>query len=837
LSPLVRSPLKRLRLVHGGHRLIRGLLTILGAGLLAAASPAQAAAQVDLVLNVTDTPDPVPATGTVSYAVVIANNGLTTATGVTYTMQVPSSATYRGFTVGTGASCSGMAINANGPGTITCTLPAIASSPDASFAISLRLNAQGSISVPSSVTSTQPDEDTADNSVTSQTTVTNGADVTVTLSAPATLPSGSATGFTLALSNAGPDPATALRVQFPIPTGFRQSGALPSGCSIGGGVLTCNVAGPVASGATFTVGTVTGTITAASGSTITGTASIGLQPGAPAMTPGDPNAANNTAVRNIAVTAGSDLILTKARSSAAPYFVGAGFNFVLTASYDGDAPSGLTITDVIPSNYTIGAVAATQNGWSCSVAAQTVTCTRPNGGVAGSNQSLGTITIPVTINAAGTVTNTATISAASPIDPNTANNTASDGGATLQVPTADLTISKTGPNPALVVIGVPFSWTLTAGNSGPRAFNGTITVTDNVPAGVTINSASAAGWSCSALPVTGPSTITCSRTVTAGAPLNSGTSLSSIVLSATATTAGAIVNNAVLSTTGANATDPNTANNTVNHTVTASTSPNSADLRVIKTADLATVPAGDVLTYTMEVVNDGASTATSITLTDNLQSLINNGSGATGQGFVSATVTSLGVASSVNCTSATSGATGRLVTCTIPSLPVCTVGSTCPRVAIAVRPGGNGGARTNTATVVSSATADPNTANNSGSATVTVDPRADVTVTKNGTPNPVAAGQNLTYVVAAVNNGPSAAANVTISDELPVGVLFVSATTASPGTCSVMPPANSVTTASVRTVTCNLGSINNAAQRTVTIIVRPTDDAPWRGRSDHGRAQ
>ena len=38
----------------------------------------------------------------------------------------------------------------------------------------------------------------------------------------------------------------------------------------------------------------------------------------------------------------------------------------------------ITVTDVVPANYTIrtGSFAASQNGWSCGVAAQTVTCTR-----------------------------------------------------------------------------------------------------------------------------------------------------------------------------------------------------------------------------------------------------------------------------------------------------------------------------------------------------------------------------------------------------------------------------------------------------------------------------
>jgi hypothetical protein len=55
-------------------------------------------------------------------------------------------------------------------------------------------------------------------------------------------------------------------------------------------------------------------------------------------------------------------------------------------------------------------------------------------------------------------------------------------------------------------------------------------------------------------------------------------------------------------------------------------------------------------------------------------------------------------------------------------------------VTVAVRPGGNGGIRTNTATAISNDVADPNLGNNTGSAGFTVEPRADVTVTKVASP-------------------------------------------------------------------------------------------------------
>ena len=118
----------------------RGLALLIGVAAAIAAAPQRAIAQqVDLVLNVTDTPDPVPATGIVTYAVVISNSGLLSATGVTYTMSVPVNTSYAGFSTGSGASCTGMAVNAAGPGTVTCTHPGLAFNATANFSVLLRL--------------------------------------------------------------------------------------------------------------------------------------------------------------------------------------------------------------------------------------------------------------------------------------------------------------------------------------------------------------------------------------------------------------------------------------------------------------------------------------------------------------------------------------------------------------------------------------------------------------------------------------------------------------------------------------------------------------------------
>jgi uncharacterized repeat protein (TIGR01451 family) len=71
--------------------------------------------------------------------------------------------------------------------------------------------------------------------------------------------------------------------------------------------------------------------------------------------------------------------------------------------------------------------------------------------------------------------------------------------------------------------------------------------------------------------------------------------------------------------------------------------------------------------------------------------------------------------------------------------------------------------------------------------------QADLEISKADSPDPVTVGDNLTYTITVTNNGPDAAANVVVTDTLPSGVTFVSA---SPG-C--------VHAAGV--VTCNLGTI------------------------------
>jgi uncharacterized repeat protein (TIGR01451 family) len=91
---------------------------------------------------------------------------------------------------------------------------------------------------------------------------------------------------------------------------------------------------------------------------------------------------------------------------------------------------------------------------------------------------------------------------------------------------------------------------------------------------------------------------------------------------------------------------------------------------------------------------------------------------------------------------------------------------------------------------------------------------ADLSVTKADAPDPVAVGGSLTYTLTVTNNGPDPSTNSTVTDALPAGVTFVSATPTQ-GSCSEV----------AGTVTCMLGPLAGGASATIAIVVTVTPAA------------
>ena len=88
--------------------------------------------------------------------------------------------------------------------------------------------------------------------------------------------------------------------------------------------------------------------------------------------------------------------------------------------------------------------------------------------------------------------------------------------------------------------------------------------------------------------------------------------------------------------------------------------------------------------------------------------------------------------------------------------------------------------------------------------------RADLSITKTDSPDPVTVNQNLTYTIGVNNAGPDDASAVKVVDTLPSGVTFVSAT----GT-------NWTCNNASGTVTCNRtgGNLPPGAAPNITIVV------------------
>ncbi len=92
--------------------------------------------------------------------------------------------------------------------------------------------------------------------------------------------------------------------------------------------------------------------------------------------------------------------------------------------------------------------------------------------------------------------------------------------------------------------------------------------------------------------------------------------------------------------------------------------------------------------------------------------------------------------------------------------------------------------------------------------------QSDLSVTKTAAPNPVGAGQDLTYTITVTNNGPDAALGAQMVDATPAGTTFRSVTTPAGWTCTT--PAVGGTGA----VSCAKGSMAASTSEVLTLVVR-----------------
>ncbi|MEG4944454.1 DUF4347 domain-containing protein, partial [Microcoleus sp. F4-D5] len=301
---------------------------------------------------------------------------------------------------------------------------------------------------------------------------------------------------------------------------------------------------------------------------------------------------------------------------------------------------------------------------------------------------------------------------------------------------ADISVAKTGP--VFATPGSTLTYTITSTNNGTSSATDVL-IQDQLPANLTFFSADNGGvYDPTRGTVTWPTIPTLANTASA---------IRSITATVPAATPiGTTITNTAFS--NSSTFDPNPANN--NGSLSISQAPTTivattADLVTTKTGSTSAA-AGSIVSYTISTVNNGPSTATNVTVSDTIV-----------PGLTGVTVSDGGTYNS---------ATGIV---TFPAVSLTNTASVTNTVSF-IAPA-SGPSVSNTASS-SSDTPDPTPGNNSAAVTTTVTPSADLVTTKTGSTS-AAAGSIVSYTISTVNNGPSTATNVTVSDTIVPGLTGV----------------------------------------------------------------
>ncbi len=617
------------------------------------------------------------------------------------------------------------------------------------------------------------------------TTVKSGTDLAVSKIGPAQVLAGSTLTYTISVVNNGPADAQDVFVTDTLPSTILTgtvtfANSLGATCVQTNNLIACDV-GTMLNGASGVI-TITGQVDPAATLNTTFDNNVAASSSTVDIAPLNNSAAHQTQVVGVA-----DLAIAKTGSTSTAVAGLTTITYTLAITNNGPSQAAnVFVNDPLTTGLTLVSAVASQG-----VCATGVACSMGTLAVGQSE----TITVVATIaaNVADQVTlrNVARVTGAV-IDNNLLNN--SDDHLVTVTSLAVLTIDKIDQFDP-VAPGDPIFYRIAITNTGPSAA-ANVRITDTLPANVTFQSA---GVDCLHDGSASGGTITCGLTslavgeryefdVVALAPLDviSGTVLTNSVIAQA-------INSAQVSA------DEQT-------TVQQQFGP-PADLAINKTGT-ATAVAGEQVTYTIVITNNGPAAAISPDLKDVLPAGVTLASISTSQGQCAAS--SLGGL----CQFGNIGL-NEVVTVTV----VGTVGTD-------VAAGSN---LVNTAQVFA-VNPDPNPNNNTDTAGTLIDAQADLSVVKTVTPNPAVPGETVTYQIVVSNAGPSDAQGVTVNDTLPTALTGVTVSP-SQGTCTtggscalgIVPAGGTATVTIVGTVKSDVtvGFTNN-----VTVGSTTTDPTP-----------
>ena len=204
----------------------------------------------DLALIKVGEPDPVLVGGTLTYTLLVTNNGPDPATGARLTDTLPAGVTFVSVTAGQGI-CSG----SPGATLVTCTLGALGVGMQVPVTLVTQPELEGPAVNTASVRADELDRDPGNNTREVTIQVDPAADLQVGKTAhPDALQVGARLTYTILLTNVGPSAATGVRLTDTLPLSVTDVWVMPSqgDCTPSAGVVVCELDG-LARGAGATI--------------------------------------------------------------------------------------------------------------------------------------------------------------------------------------------------------------------------------------------------------------------------------------------------------------------------------------------------------------------------------------------------------------------------------------------------------------------------------------------------------------------------------------------------------------------------------------------------------
>lgn len=555
------------------------------------------------------------------------------------------------------------------------------------------------------------------------------ADMWIDKSATPTVYGGELITYVLTIENFGPSDARDVVVTDVLPDGVYDVN--PGACSLAGMVVTCNAGTIVAGGSTSFTIVVRAEPGLEAGTSLENQASV-------VSTEPDPNLTNNNDNADTSVVGKADLAVDK--SGPATAVAGEQIRYEIVVTNDGPSfAESVVVVDELPTSLKLLDISADKLTAECDDSACQL----------GDMEVNETVTIEVlalvsTDVLTGTdITNKASAFTDS-VDPDVRNN--SDSVVTTIQAFADLAVDKSDLNDPVHPTGSVI-YEIEVTNNGPSDAQN-VMVTDTLGQYLTYTGASP-----SCTHQSGSNEIVCLLE-----SLASGESVDFLVQAVAGDVpSGTLVYNGVVVTSDTVDLDGQN-NSDTEETLVQQNFDESADLSVVKTADRASVVAGEYVTYTIVVENNGPSAAQSVELWENYPSkteivdiqidnpsfeneFCNQLTGLCYLGFVYPEAGYEPVATPVTVT-----------------------------VVLYVHPDYTGNTLTNQVVVFSNMI-DKISTNDIDSVTIDVEHQADLEITKVADPNPVVPGERLTYRIEVTNNGLSDAQNVVVTDMLPPELL------------------------------------------------------------------